>query len=486
MRQFRIVMLSTLALVILLGAGTANALPMFARKLGVPCQTCHTTIPVLNEVGYKFRAAGYRMPDQIGKAQDQKFELGDYFSARLQARYDAQVTNQPNGVAAANLLPSGAAGPRTSTNSFNFQEFTLYPLTGSWGKYFGSLSELSVSPEDYFEIENAYLRVVMGNEKNFFTSRIGIFHPWEGFGASDRPYSNARTLFQTAPISASYKGIPFLFQPWGLDEAGVEIGGDFNKLSVRAAILGGTFMRWDEEAQAFLAFPAQTGPWKGANQAVAALGKSVNSAAHSTPDFSAQATYILHPDGGGISLLYYRGNMSTPSVCVNDAGTLTKIGSTAVIDGKSQLCAGSLVDMTDRSTLFRNNLDRVAAYASYPIGKHFLPMGGVSYGRDSTPLTYDLSGTGAAVTSLRHFDSKGAFAEGVYHVGQYVTTGFRYDWFHPNFDKHNTQWAVTPYVNIALLNGFQVIAEYQHRDFQLDLVHHRQNDTFQARLIFVK
>jgi hypothetical protein len=31
-----------------------------------------------------------------------------------------------------------------------------------------------------------------------------------------------------------------------------------------------------------------------------------------------------------------------------------------------------------------------------------------------------------------------------------------------------------------------VIAEYQHRDFQLDSVNHRQNDTFQARLIFIQ
>jgi len=50
----------------------------------------------------------------------------------------------------------------------------------------------------------------------------------------------------------------------------------------------------------------------------------------------------------------------------------------------------------------------------------------------------------------------------------------------------NTQWAITPYVNIPLQNGFQVIAEYQHRDFQLNATNHRQNDTFQARVIFIK
>ena len=64
----------------------ANAMPNFARKYGVPCGTCHTTIPRLNETGYKFRAAGFRLLAEIGKSEDKKFELGDYFAARLQAR----------------------------------------------------------------------------------------------------------------------------------------------------------------------------------------------------------------------------------------------------------------------------------------------------------------------------------------------------------------------------------------------------------------
>ena len=497
LRQLRCALFA-ITVVGLVAPHDASAMPNFARKLGVPCQTCHTQIPALNETGYKFRAAGFRLPEMIGKPQEKNFELGDYFAGRLQARYDTQVTNQPNGAPGPNLLPSGAPGPRTTTNALSFQEFTLYPLTGSWGKYFGSLAELSTSPEDVFEIENAYARVVFGNADRFFTARAGIFHPWEGFGASDRPYSNARTLFQTNGLSAGGKAIPYVFQPWGLDEAGLEIGGDIKKLSLRVALLNGTILRWEDESQAFLPFPAQTGPWKGANQAVAALGKPANSAAHSTPDFSANATYILHSNGGGISLLYYRGNVSTPSVCINDPDPITglstgftKIGATpptgTTIDGKNQTCAGSLVDFSERATQFRNNFDRFAAYASYPIGKRFLPMAGFNYGRDDTPLTYDLSGTGAAVTTLHKFDSKGAFADGVVFLSQYVTAGLRYDWFHPKYPTHNKQWAVTPYVNIPLQNGFQIIAEYQHRDFELAPgTFHRQNDTFQARIIFIK
>ncbi len=137
-----------------------------------------------------------------------------------------------------------------------------------------------------------------------------------------------------------------------------------------------------------------------------------------------------------------------------------------------------------RATAFRNNFDRIALYASYPMG-HFLAQGGVQYGRDTIPVDVVLF---PVVATLKKFDSKGAFADGSYAFSDYVTAGARYDWYKPRFAAatFNSQWAITPYVNIPLQNGFQIIAEYQHRDFQLSASNHRQNDTFQARIIFIK
>src|SRR5437667_12207319 len=77
--------------------------------------------------------------------------------------------------------------------------------------------------------------------------------------------------------------------------------------------------------QGLPSLPGTDWTMKGANQAVAALGKPFNSVAHNTPDLSAIATYLLHPDGGGISLLFYRGNMATPTHCTDG----TAIGSRA-------------------------------------------------------------------------------------------------------------------------------------------------------------
>jgi hypothetical protein len=419
------------------------------------------------------------MPDEIGKELKQKFELGNYFSARIQSRFDVQLTNQPNGAAVANLV-SGAPGPRTKTIAASFMEATLYPVTGAWGKYFGSLSELSSSPEDFFEVENAYVRIVAGKENSFFTSRIGVFHPWEGYGASDRPASNGRTLFQTVVQSSGGRAVPYVYQPWGLDEVGAEVGGEFDKLSLRAAMLGGTFMRWSPEANTFIAYPAQTGPWKGANQAVSSLGKPFDYVSHNSPDFSANVTYALTDNGGSLSLLYYHGNIATPTKCTDGTaiGKNNSAGEVCGVTASSAAAPFGAAGNTDfdftATSAFRNDFSRVGLYASYPIGDHFLPAMGYNYGKDT-------NADGST------FNSSGAFVEGAYSFNQYATVGARYDQFHPKTSVNNKQWAFTPFVNIPLQNGLQLIAEYQRRDFELPPgTYHRHNDTFQLRMIFIQ
>src|SRR5262249_754054 len=113
-------------------------------------------------------------------------------------------------------------------------------------------------------------------------------------------------------------------------------------------------------------------------------------------------------------------------------------------------------DYTD-ATGFRNNFDRVALYGSYPIGKYFLPMGGFQYGRDDIPVRPTTFTTGDELTK---FDSKGAFIDGAFFLGGLATTGIRYDWFHPNTARLNEQWALTPYVNIPVGNGFHIMPDY--------------------------
>jgi hypothetical protein len=396
----------------LVAGGNVSAMPNFARKLGVGCSMCHTTLPRLNQFGYQFRAAGFRIPDTIGKAEEAKFDLGDYFAGRIQARYDASHTK------------TGTAS--STTNQLKFHELTLYPITGSWGKYASSLVELSIAPEDFGEVENAYLRLNFGQENAYFQARVGIFHPFEGFGGSDRPISINRPLFQMTP--ANFNQSTF-FTPWGFDQAGAEVGYDYGRFSVRATLFNGLFLK--EEEGAFKAFAAQGGE----------LTKPAGFPAHNTPDVQLFANYILHQEGGGLSAYYYHGNLGLP---------------------------------VDESGFFRHNFDRVAVYASYPVARQLHLLGGFLHGRD------DLAkGKGT-------FNSRGAFAEADFPFHEYATAGFRYDWFDPATGKdRNEVWAITPFINIPLQNGLQFISEYRHRETRRGQNPGRKDNAFQIRLIFI-
>jgi len=46
---------------VLLAAGSAHAIPAFARKTGMSCSACHEAWPRLNEFGQQFRDNGYRL-----------------------------------------------------------------------------------------------------------------------------------------------------------------------------------------------------------------------------------------------------------------------------------------------------------------------------------------------------------------------------------------------------------------------------------------
>src|ERR687886_1513589 len=100
-RLLKIFAAGSLTAVFTIGSGGhrgARALPMFARKYGVSCATCHTSPPRLNETGYRFRAAGFRMPEEIGKRPEVPFDIYDYVSARVQVR--AEVSRSKAGAAA--------------------------------------------------------------------------------------------------------------------------------------------------------------------------------------------------------------------------------------------------------------------------------------------------------------------------------------------------------------------------------------------------
>jgi len=404
---------------------TVFAMPLFARRLGVPCSTCHTSPPRLNETGYQFRAAGYRMPAEIGKGGEKKpFNFFDYNGVRLQARYDATRAR------------TGPDAPHN--NNFNLFAAEVYTFTGPWGKYLSSNIKATIYPEKSYDTED-HLRVegnikaTVGNEKRFFEVRAGVPHPMEGFGASDSTITDTRPYLQEQ--AANFNQTTF-FTPWNFHQAGVTFGYYQGRTAVRALMLAGVrFHDDDHDLEPF----GRRDPFT----------DSSSRFKHSGVDLQLMVNRIIHHNGGAVTLYYYHGNISLP--LLNPDGTI----------------------QPDRS--FRNDFERVAFYASYPVAKRLTLLGGVQRGRD------DIA-TGGRFTSL------GAYTEAAVPVINDLTdVGVRVDWFDPARNKsRNEVSGVTTYMNLWVRDQFRFVAEYQRRERRQSPLPDKKDHAFQLRLIFIK
>ena len=404
---------------------TVLAMPMFARRLGVPCSTCHTSPPRLNETGYQFRAAGYRMPSEIGKrGEDKPFDFFNYNGIRLQARYDATKAR------------TGPDAPHD--NNFNLFAAELYAFTGAWGKYLSSNIKATIYPEKSYDTED-HLRVegnikaTFGNEKRFFEVRAGVPHPMEGFGASDTTITNSRPYLQENP--ANFDQTTF-FTPWNFHQAGMTFGYYQGRTAIRALMLAGVRLHDnDHELEPF----GRREPFTDSSP----LSK------HNGVDFQLLVNRILHHNGGSATLYYYHGNMNIP--IINPDGTF----------------------QPDRS--FKNDFDRIALYASYPVAKRLTLFGGVQRGRD------DIA-TGGRFTSL------GAYTEAAVPIINDLThAGLRLDWFDPARNKsRNELRGITTYLNLWVRDQFRFVVEYQRKQRKQGLLPEKNDNAFQVRLIFIK
>ena len=216
-----LVAIAAMLATLLVGSTTASAMPQFARKYKLPCSGCHDALafPRLNDVGYKFRRAGFRMPENIGKDELSDFAMADYFSARAQVDNTTGVDRINNAT--------------TSSNTFE-GELNFYALTGSFQKYFASETELTFAPGGGPDIENAYGRVVYGGEDLWLTGRAGVFHAFEGLGASDRSLGSSRPLiFDLTPNQNQ----DTLMRMVELNRVGVDVGVQVQNTSLSVEIV---------------------------------------------------------------------------------------------------------------------------------------------------------------------------------------------------------------------------------------------------------
>jgi hypothetical protein len=184
------------------------------------------------------------------------------------------------------------------------------------------------------------------------------------------------------------------------------------------------------------------------------------------PDFQFFFNQILHPDGGNLSVYYYNGRSMLPRLDL-----LPQRAHTDPFDDATHVTAQE----TGYVPFFKNNFQRLAFYAGYPIKRVSL-LGGIQYGRDD-------------IGSGGHFSSLGEFAEAnVKLVNDISVAGVRFDWFDPARNKQqNEVRGITPYVNIWLRSQLRIAAEYQYQVTRRGPIEaNRRDNIFQLRLYWIK
>ena len=173
---------------------TAQAVPQFARMYSYNCSTCHYPgYGQLNKFGYEFRAAGYRLPKDIGKDMNEgAFDASKYLSIRFSAGVKGTTVQTPNNAPvpdSASFTLGGASlfmGGGISKNFFAYSEFGFGNGTGIFPGTSPSFSDIKMG-------------YVTGTETDFFTIRAGKFNA-DGFAGSDRgPVGNAKIASAVRP-----------------------------------------------------------------------------------------------------------------------------------------------------------------------------------------------------------------------------------------------------------------------------------------------
>jgi len=195
---------------------TALAIPAWARKYGASCTLCHyPNIPRLSSAGERFRRAGYRMPDEIGKDQEIT-KVGNFLAARGRVRYDAKFPDHGD-----------------NTNSFQLSDATFF-YAGAFSQHFSAFVENEIGQDGDIDLL-ASAHGILGEAGNYATVRVGQMHTLTrvGFGGLDRPTGiTATKLFGKLTTSK----VPFQL---GTDQKGLEIAYVYQDSRLLAQVLNG-------------------------------------------------------------------------------------------------------------------------------------------------------------------------------------------------------------------------------------------------------
>lgn len=455
-------------------------MPMFARRYGVSCAACHTSPPRLNETGYQFRAAGFRMPDEIGTNIERPFKPVDYIGFRLQPRFRVDSSS------------IGSEQQRhTDVNVFAAEGYLWY---GPISKHFSVATKVTFWPEESEETElnervEGVVRFTYGKPDSFLDIRAGVPHPTEGFGGSESySVSNSKPFIEELK-TANHDQDTF-YTMTGLHQAAATVGYYRKRTTVRAYITSGMRLVLDDE----------DGKLQGVGRKEP-FSKSIAGSGKGGPDFQLFFNQILHPDGGNISLYYYKGQSFLPRLDLleDDDHEMSESSSPSLVQKSlARSSAASLArpprerhsaapsdpfddaptiteEQLNNLPFFENDFHRLAFFAGYPYKKLSL-LYGTQYGRDQI-------GSGGSFGSLGHFAEAN-----VRVLNDLSVIGARVDWFDPSRSKgQNEMLGVTPFVNVWLRSQLRISAEYQRLEARRGFMQpNRRDNVFQMRFYWIK
>jgi hypothetical protein len=148
----KIAWISTLLLAALVASSTdAYAVPSFARQTGLPCSSCHTTIPELTPFGRLFKLNGY--------------------TTSTLTQISEKGGGQRTGVSIANFLPLSAflelsdtqlpkPVPGTQNGSVEFPQQASLFLAGAFSNHIGGFVQVTYDGQaDHFSWDNTDVRI---------------------------------------------------------------------------------------------------------------------------------------------------------------------------------------------------------------------------------------------------------------------------------------------------------------------------------------
>ncbi len=373
----------------------AMALPVFARMYSYNCSTCHYPgYAELNKFGYNFRAAGYRIPSDIGKdMNDGKFDVTNYLTARFSAGVSAKTTTNANGTP----VPDNGSFTLGSPSlymagglSTNFFEYTELNLGNGTGIFPGSSPTLS----------SAKLGYVTGSENDFFTFRIGKFSA-QGFGAAD-----------SEPI-----GTPSISSTVKPTETGIEFGYTHQDTRITLGVYDGI------QSDSYTGLDSTTNGTASTTTTLATPASDNNNA----KDFQLFVNQFIGDDGVALTAEFYNGFNGA----INGDGTATT----------TSTGSGYNIGQEFYNTAF---------FISSPVIKNLELRTGVEYGQTGAGI-FAANGTGSGATA-------GGFAELEYELADITPVVFRWDSTTSNVNAANvdtekyTLGMITPFVQTVYQN----------------------------------